>query len=91
MRPGSNAYEPATVTKKCNRLLIREDLPGLMQLGQAALMTSKNDALKCLGALFYQPAAPKQFIMHVRIPSRFANAKQLHAIVDLSRRLGYSC
>jgi len=88
MRPGSNAYEPVTVTKKCNRLLIREDLPGLMQLGQAALMTSKNDALKCLGALT-NPRHPNS--SHVRIPSRFANAKQLHAIVDLSRRLGYSC
>lgn len=90
MRPGSNAIEAATVSEKCNGLLIREDHPGLTQLGQAALASPENDALKCLGTFFYLPA-PEQFIMCLRIPSRSANAKPLHAIVDLSRRLGYLC
>jgi len=91
MRPGSNAIEAGIVSEKCNGLLIREDFPGLIQWDQAALTAYENDALKCSDALFCQPTAPGQFIMCVRIPSRYANAKPLHAIVDLSRRLGYSC
>jgi hypothetical protein len=92
MRPGSNAIEAGNVSEKCNGLLIREDHPGLMQLGLAALNRSENDALKCAGALFSKPiSVPRQFIMCLRIPSRSANAKPLHAIVDLSRRLGYLC
>jgi hypothetical protein len=87
MRPGSNAA--GNVSEKCNGLLIREDHPRLMQLGQAALFPSDKNLLDRF-VLFRKPV-PSQFIMVVRISSRYADGRQLHAIVDLSRVLGYSC
>jgi hypothetical protein len=88
MRPGSNAIDVATVSQKCNGLLIREDHPGRIQLGQAALFPSDRNLPKRLE--LYAPVTG-QFIMCMRIPSRYTHGRQLHAIVDLSRKLGYSC
>jgi hypothetical protein len=87
MRPGSNAA--GNVSEKCNGLLIREDHPRLTQLGQAALFPSDKNLLDRF-VLFAKPT-PGQFILCKRIPSQCADGRQLHAIVDLSRRLGYSC
>jgi hypothetical protein len=89
MRPGSNAIEADNVSEKCTGLLIREDHPGVTQLGHGALFPSDKNLLDRF-ALFCKPA-PGQFSMVVRIPSRYADGRQLHAIVDLSRGLGYSC
>ena len=88
MRPGSNAIEASNISEKCNRLLIREDHPGSTQWGHGALFPSDKNLLDRL--VLFKPE-PMQFIMVVRIPSRYADGRQLHAIVDLSRRLGYSC
>ena len=86
MRPGSNAIE--VFSEKCNGLLIREDHPGFTQLGQAALFPSEKISLNRL--MLSQPAF-SQFIFCVLVPSRYENGRKLHAIVDLSRMLGYSC
>lgn len=84
MRPGSNAMEFLTVSEKCNGLLIREDHPGVTQLGQTALFPSDKNLLDRF--VLSQPAG--QFILCMPI---YVNGRQLHAIVDLSRTLGYSC
>jgi hypothetical protein len=84
MRPGSNAMELITVSEKCNGLLIREDHPGLTQLGHAAPFPSDKSFLDRL--VLSPPTG--QFI---RCVSMSVNGRQLHAIVDLSRRLGNLC
>ncbi len=87
MRPGSNAVEATKASKAGNGLLIREDLPGLIEKGHAALTTSEKDLLKWVGVFFRKPT-PGEFMMRVRMPNGFANSQQLRAIADLSRRLG---
>ena len=87
MRPGSNTVEATKASKNGNGLLILKDLPGLIQKGHAALTTSEKDLLKWVGVFFRKPT-PGEFMMRVRMPNGFANARQLHAIADLSRRLG---
>jgi len=84
MRPGFNAIEAVAVFEKCNGLLIREDHPGLTQLGPAAQVRSDNNFLDRLAL----PRPAGQFILCV---SMCMDGRQLHAIVDLSRRLGYLC
>ena len=88
MQPGSNAIKVVIVSEKCTGLLIPEDHPGLTQLGQAALFPSDKNSLDRL--VLSQPPF-SQFIFCVRVRSLYVNGRQLHAIVDLSRRLGYSC
>lgn len=88
MRPGSNAIDAVTVSQMCNGLLIREDHPGRLELGHAALFPSDKNLPK---RLVLCAPANGQFILCVRVPGRYANGRQLHAIVDLSRKLGYSC
>jgi hypothetical protein len=84
MRPASNAMELIIISEKCNGLLIREDHPGLMQLGQAALFPSYETFPEWV--VLSPPAG--RFIRCVAI---CVNGRQLHAVVDLSRQLGYSC
>ncbi len=87
MKPGSNAVEATKASKNGNGLLIREDLPALIQKGHAALTTSEKDLLKWMGVFFRKPT-PGEFMMRVRMPNGFASSAQLRAIADLSRRLG---
>ena len=87
MRPGSNAVEATKASKSGDGLLIREDLPGLIEKGHAALTTSEKDLLKWVGVFFRKPT-PGEFMMRVRMPNGFAKSGQLRAIADLSRRLG---
>lgn len=88
MRPGSNAIEAGNVSQKCTGLLIREDHTGSTQWGHGALFPSYKNSLDRL--VLFRPET-LQLIMVVRISSRYADGRQLHAIVDLSRKLGYSC
>lgn len=82
MQPGSNARELLTVSEKCNGL-IREDHLGLT-LGQAALFPADKNFLDRLAL----SPLTGQFILCIYMR---VNGRQLHAIVDLSRQLGYSC
>jgi ferredoxin-nitrite reductase len=87
VKPGSNAVEATKASKNGNGLLIRDDLPGLIEKGHAALTNSEKDLLKWTGVFFRKPT-PGEFMMRVRMPNGFASAQQLHTIADLSRRLG---
>jgi hypothetical protein len=87
MQPGSNASDAVTVSEKRSGLFIREDHPGLVQLGHAALFPPDRNLPKQLELC----ATHGQFIMCMRLPSRYGKGRQLHAIVDLSRKLGYLC
>ena len=84
MRPGSNAIEAGNVSEQCTGLLIHEDRPGFTQLGHAALFPSDKNLLDRFVLL--QRTEP--FILCLSI---YVNGRQLHAIVDLSRKLGSSC
>jgi hypothetical protein len=84
MRPGSNAIEAVNVSKKCTGLLIREDHPGLRQSGHAALFPPDKNLLD----RFVLSKRTEPFILRLSI---CINGRQLHAIVDLSRKLGNLC
>ena len=86
MRPGSSARALVTLAEKRDGP-IPEDHPGRMKLGQAALFPPERNLPTRLGL---DERTVGQFIMYLRVPGRDANGKQLHAIVDLSRTLGYS-
>jgi hypothetical protein len=83
MRPGSNAIEAAIISEKCNGLLISEDHFGFVS-GQDTLCPSREMFLDRMG--LSSPAGT-----FIRCVSMWVNGIQLHAIVDLSRRLGNSC
>src|SRR6059036_1597588 len=87
MRPGSNPIEEYKQTKHGNPLLIREDLPGLINDGWEALSPGDKELLKWIGVFFRKPT-PGKFMMRIRMPNGFARSEQLRAIAELSRRLG---
>ncbi|PYR86511.1 MAG: hypothetical protein DMG18_02435 [Acidobacteria bacterium] len=87
MRPGSNPIEEYKQTKHGNPLLIREDLPGLINDGWEALSPGDKELLKWIGVFFRKPT-PGKFMMRIRMPNGFATSTQLAAIADLSKRLG---
>jgi ferredoxin-nitrite reductase len=87
MRPGSNPIEEYKQTKHGNPLLIREDLPGLINGGWEALSPGDKELLKWIGVFFRKPT-PGKFMMRIRMPNGFATSTQLAAIADLSKRLG---
>src|SRR5881296_797206 len=87
MRPGSNPIEEYKQTKHGNPLLIREDLPGLINDGWEALSPGDKELLKWIGVFFRKPT-PGKFMMRIRMPNGFGTSTQLAAIADLSKRLG---
>jgi ferredoxin-nitrite reductase len=87
MRPGSNPIEEYKQTKDGNPLLIREDLPRLIDAGWEALSAADKELLKWVGIFFRKPT-PGKFMMRIRMPNGFATSAQLAAIADVSRRLG---
>src|SRR5216117_1004126 len=89
MRPGSNPIEEYKQTKHGNPLLIREDLPGLINGGWEALSPGDKELLKWIGVFFRKPT-PGKFMMRIRMPNGFARSEQLRTIAELSRRLGNS-
>jgi ferredoxin-nitrite reductase len=87
MRTGSNAAETAKALKGGDGLRIREDMPRLISQGYESLTISEKDLLKWVGVFFRKPT-PGRFMMRVRMPNGFTNARQLRAVADISRRLG---
>jgi len=81
MRPGSNAIEAGNVSERCTGLLIHEDHTGFTRLGHAALFPSDKNLLD----RFVLSQRTEPFILCLSI---HVNGRQLHAIVDLSRKLG---
>ena len=66
---------------------VRDDLPGMIAKGAAALTPAEQDLLKWVGIFFRKPT-PGQFMMRVRMPNGFATSRQLRSIADMSRRIG---
>ena len=89
MRTGSNAAETAKALKNGDGLRILEDMPRLISQGYESLTASEKDLLKWVG-VFYRKPTPGRFMMRVRMPNGFTNARQLRAIADVSRRVGNS-
>ncbi len=89
MRTGSNAAETAKALKNGDGLRILEDMPRLISQGYESLTASEKDLLKWVGVFFRKPT-PGRFMMRVRMPNGFTNARQLRAIADVSRRVGNS-
>jgi len=87
VRPGQNAIESYKASKQGDGLCIREDLPRIIREGHEALSPADKELLKWVGVFFRKPT-PGRFMMRIRMPNGFANSRQLHAIADLSRRLG---
>ncbi len=87
MRSGSNSVETYKASKGGDGLRIREDLPHLMGAGCASLTPADIELLKWVGVFFRKPT-PGQFMMRIRMPNGFAQARQLRSIADISRRLG---
>ncbi len=89
MRPGTNAVESYKTGRDGNALKIREDLPGIVARGHESMTAEEKDLLKWLGVFFRKPT-PGRFMMRIRMPNGFTNARQIRAIADVSRRLGNS-
>src|SRR2546428_14065134 len=87
MRPGSNPIEEYKQTKHGNPLLIREDLPGLINDGWEALWPGDKELLKWIGVFFRKPT-PGKFMLRIRMSNGFFTSLQLAAITDLSTSLG---
>jgi ferredoxin-nitrite reductase len=87
VRPGTNAVEGYKASKGGDGLRIREDLPKIIQQGHEVMTPSEKDLLKWVGVFFRKPT-PGQFMMRIRMPNGFAQARQFRAIADLSLRLG---
>jgi ferredoxin-nitrite reductase len=89
LRKGTNAVENYKAGKNGNALNIREDLSSILSRGHEAMTPAEKDLLKWLGVFFRKPT-PGRFMMRIRMPNGFTNARQIRAIADLSRRLGNS-
>lgn len=89
LRTGTNAVESYKDGKNGNALSIREDLPSILAGGHEAMTPAEKDLLKWLGVFFRKPT-PGRFMMRIRMPNGFTNARQIRAIADLSQRLGNS-
>jgi len=87
MRMGTNAVEATKASIGGDGLQIREQLPRLIGQGHESLTNPEKDLLKWIGVFFRKPT-PGKFMMRVRMPNGFTSSRQLHAIADLSRRLG---
>src|SRR6266705_5205413 len=87
MRPGSTPIEEYKQTKHGSPLLIREDLPGLINDGWEGISPGDKELLKWIGVFFRKPT-PGKFMMRIRMPNGFATSTQLAAIANLSKRLG---
>jgi ferredoxin-nitrite reductase len=89
IRAAANAIEGYKASMGGNGLRVREHLPQIIERGAAALTPAEKELLKWVGVFFRRPT-PGKFMMRVRMPNGFASSRQLHAIADLSRRLGNS-
>src|SRR5215467_10768612 len=87
LRPGNNTIEAAKASKGGDGLLIREDLPAIIERGHQAMTAAEKDLLKWVGVFFRKPT-PGRFMMRIRMPNGFSNSEQVRAIAELSRRLG---
>ena len=87
MRPGNNAIEAYKASKQGDGLRIREDLPRMVGQSWESLTPSEIELLKWVGVFFRKPT-PGRFMLRIRTPNGFAQSRQLHAIANLSRRLG---
>lgn len=87
MRTGTNAVEALKAGKNGNALAIREDLPGIIARGHESMTAAEKDLLKWLGVFFRKPT-PGRFMMRIRMPNGFSDARQIRAIAEVSRRLG---
>jgi ferredoxin-nitrite reductase len=83
----ANAVEGYKASMGGDGLRIREQLPGIIQRGYAALTPAEKELLKWVGVFFRRPT-PGKFMMRVRMPNGFVTSVQLRAIADLSSRLG---
>jgi ferredoxin-nitrite reductase len=70
-------------------LRILEQLPHIIERGDAALTPAEKDLLKWIGVFFRKPT-PGKFMMRIRMPNGFVGSEQLRTIAELSRRLGNS-
>ena len=87
MRRGTNTIESYKELVGGDGLRIRGELPRLIELGHEGMSPAEKDLLKWVGVFFRKPT-PGKFMMRVRVPSGFAQSRQLHAVADVSRRLG---
>src|SRR5947199_2768852 len=87
MQPGTNATEEMKASRGGDGLRIREDLPHIIARGHEAMTAAEKDLLKWLGVFFRKPT-PGEFMMRIRMPNGFAQARQLRTIAELSRRMG---
>jgi ferredoxin-nitrite reductase len=87
LRTGTNGVEGLKSGKNGNALAIREDLPGMIARGHESMTAAEKDLLKWLGVFFRKPT-PGRFMMRIRMPNGFTDARQIRAIAEVSRRLG---
>lgn len=87
--PGTNAIEGYKASVGGDGLRIAKHLPEIIQRGAECLTPAEKELLKWLG-VFYRRPTPGKFMMRVRMPNGFVKSSQLHAIAELSRRLGNS-
>lgn len=87
--PGTNAIEGYKASVGGDGLRIADHLPEIIQRGAECLTPAEKELLKWLG-VFYRRPTPGKFMMRIRMPNGFVKSNQLHAIAELSRRLGNS-
>jgi ferredoxin-nitrite reductase len=86
---GANAVESYKAAVGGDGLRVLDQLPQIIERGAAALTPAEKELLKWIGVFFRKPT-PGKFMMRIRMPNGFAKSGQLHAIAELSRRLGNS-
>src|SRR5262250_2358419 len=82
-----NAVESYKASMNGDGLRILEYLPQIMERGADSLTPAEKELLKWVG-VFYRRPTPGKFMMRIRMPNGFAKCEQLHAVAELSRRLG---
>ena len=82
-----NSVETLKSLKWWNPLRVRDDLPEMIAKGGEALTPAEKDLLKWVGVFFRKPT-PGHFMMRIRMPNGFATSAQLHAIAEISSRIG---
>lgn len=86
-QPSRNAVEGYKSELGGDGLRILKRMPELIRRGSGSLTPAEKDLLKWVGVFFRKPT-PGKFMMRVRMPNGFATSAQLHAIAELSKRLG---
>jgi ferredoxin-nitrite reductase len=86
-QPARNAVEGYKSEVGGDGMRILERVPELIRRGGDSLTPAEKELLKWVGVFFRKPT-PGKFMMRIRMPNGFATSAQLHAIAELSKRLG---